>query len=94
MTGDPYKDMKITKGAVAKPGTTLVNKTGSWRSEKPIVDNKKCIGCGRCAKFCPDMAIKETEEGKFEVDLDYCKGCGICAEECPVKAITMEKEDK
>ncbi len=94
MTEDPYEDLKISKGAVVKPRTTLVNKTGSWRSEKPIIDHEKCIACGNCEKFCPDMAVKETEEGKFEIDLEYCKGCGICAEECPVKAIIMEEEEK
>jgi len=94
MTEDPYNDLEISKGAVVEPRTTLVNKTGSWRSKRPVIDHEKCIGCGNCEKFCPDMAVKETEEGKFEVDLDFCKGCGICAEECPVDAIKMEKEKK
>ncbi|KXA99528.1 pyruvate synthase [candidate division MSBL1 archaeon SCGC-AAA261G05] len=94
MVEDPYKNLKITKGAVAKPSTTLVNKTGSWRAFRPVIDHDKCIGCGTCEKFCPDMSVKEVEDGKFEIDLDYCKGCGICAVECPVDAIQMVKEEK
>ncbi len=94
MTKDPYEGLKISTGAVTDPKTTLVNKTGSWRSERPVIDHEKCVKCGKCETFCPDMAVKETDEGKVEVDLEYCKGCAICAEECPVNAIVMEKEEK
>lgn len=78
---------------VCEPGTTVVNRTGSWRIFKPLVDRGKCIGCGRCSLFCPDGIIN-VREGKAEVDYDYCKGCGICSKVCPVKAITMEREVK
>lgn len=94
MAKDPYEKLKMTKGAVVEPCTTLVNKTGSWREFRPVIDHEECIGCGTCEKFCPDMAIKEVKEDRFEVDLDYCKGCEICAEECPVDAIEMVKEEK
>lgn len=94
MVYDPYKKLKITKGAVVRPSTTLIYKTGGWRTFLAVIDHDKCIACGTCEKFCPDMCVKEVEEGRFEVDLDYCKGCAICAEECPVDAITMVKEEK
>ncbi len=91
---DPYNNLTITKGVVAKPNTSLVNKTGSWREFKPVIDHEECIACGMCETVCPDMSAKEVEEGRFEIDLDYCKGCGICAKECPVDAIEMVKEGK
>lgn len=94
MVEDPYEDLKITKGVVARPCTSMVNKTGSWRTFRPVIDHDECVGCGNCEKFCPDMAVKEVEENRYEIDLDYCKGCGICAEECPVDAIEMVKEGK
>lgn len=75
-------------------GTTEFNETGSWRNERPVVDKAKCIACGICWKYCPDMSIKEDSEGKAEIDYVFCKGCGICAAECPVKAITMIEEEK
>jgi len=31
--------------------------TGSWKYMKPEVDEKKCIGCGTCVKFCPEACI-------------------------------------
>ncbi len=76
------------KGATVKePGSSIKNKTGSWRTFKPVLDKDKCINCENCFLFCPEGCItKETE-----IDYDYCKGCGICAHECPVKAIKMER---
>ena len=84
---------RITKGAVVtEPGSSVKNKTGSWRAERPVVSDK-CIGCGICENLCPDDAIHVVNK-KAKVDLDFCKGCGICANECPVKAIRMEAENK
>ena len=84
-------ELQFTVGAIiTKPGSSMKNKTGSWREFRPVRDAKKCIHCGFCWMFCPDMCINE----KFEADLDYCKGCGICAQECPVKCIVMMKEEK
>ena len=83
--------MEISIGAnIKEPGNSKKNKTGSWRSFRPIKDKSKCTKCGLCWLFCPENAINE----KFEINYDYCKGCGICANECPFKAIRMEKEKK
>ncbi|MFA4946353.1 MAG: 4Fe-4S binding protein [Candidatus Micrarchaeia archaeon] len=68
---------------------SCANKTGSWRSRKPVVDESKCVGCKTCERGCPDSCIRVVD-GKAKVDYDYCKGCGICAHECPVKCIKME----
>jgi len=83
--------MKITTGAVIEePGSSVVNKTGSWRAgKKPFRNKEKCIKCMRCWLVCPDNAIGED----IETNYDYCKGCGICATECPVKCIDMVTED-
>ena len=71
----------------------LYNKTGAWRNIKPVVDKSKCIQCGICWKFCPDMSIVIEDEFP-EIDYVFCKGCGICAEECPTKCIAMVEEEK
>ncbi len=74
-------------------GRMTVNKTGSWRNLRPVLDKEKCIKCGICWKFCPDVSISIDEEDYPVVNLDFCKGCGICATECPKDAIEMVKEE-
>ena len=89
-----WKDVPIG-GVVDFPGSALENKTGSWRVDRPVWDEQKCIHCLRCWVYCPDMSIF-TSEGKVTgINYDYCKGCGICARECPekVKAITMVSQE-
>ena len=87
--------LKFNVGAViTESGSTEKNKTGSWRTMRPVIDKSKCIKCGRCWEFCPDSAIYMDKEGKSNINYDYCKGCGICSMECPVKCIHMQKEEK
>ena len=83
---------KITLGLVAHaPGSSKRNKTGGWRTLRPVVDETKCKRCWLCVTYCPDSAMKKGEKSS-RPDLDYCKGCGICAMECPTKCIRMEPE--
>jgi pyruvate ferredoxin oxidoreductase delta subunit len=87
-----WQDLEIG-AAVSEPGCSREYKTGSWRSLRPVVDSGQCIRCGVCWLFCPDMAIKRSEDDYFQADLEYCKGCGICARECPVGCISVEIEE-
>ena len=86
---------KVNEAAVIRrPGSAKENKTGSWRTFKPVVTDK-CIACGICSWYCPEQAIKMVKKGnskKAVIDYDYCKGCLICVNECPSKAMKAEKE--
>ncbi len=81
-------------GVIPGGSTPELNKTGDWRTEKPIVDHDTCINCLQCWAYCPDRAVTIEGEEMTGYDLDFCKGCGICAEICPVDAITMVPESE
>ena len=34
--------------AISEPGSTRKNKTGSWRTFKPILDKEACVDCDKC----------------------------------------------
>jgi [FeFe] hydrogenase (group B1/B3) len=70
---------------------------------KSVIDQEKCIKCGRCANTCPYGAInkmerpcanacgmdaiKSDDQGKAEIDHDKCVSCGMCLVSCPFGAI-------
>lgn len=84
-----WKEIPIG-GIIDRPGSSKDYKTGTWRSQTPFLDKKKCRNCLLCANFCPENCIV-VKDGKIShIDYQYCKGCGLCAFECPVKAIKMK----
>ncbi|MCR1951714.1 4Fe-4S binding protein [Clostridium sp. DSM 100503] len=46
-----------------------------------------CIGCTKCLRACPVLAIKGKIREKHTIDIDKCIRCGLCFEACPTKAI-------
>ncbi len=62
---------------------------------KAVIDQDKCIECGRCHIACEDtshQAITYEKDGKrhFEVKEDECVGCNLCTLVCPVpECITL-----
>ncbi|GAB4274768.1 MAG: hypothetical protein Kow0056_03540 [Coriobacteriia bacterium] len=54
-----------------------------------------CVGCGFCARTCPDYAIqveRVDEPGercltRYDLDVSKCCYCGLCAEQCPTNAL-------
>ncbi len=60
-----------------------------------IVDQEKCISCGRCEEICPAVFHLSEATGKSEViDEEACEFVGCCEaaeENCPVEAITIEE---
>lgn len=57
---------------------------------------KECIGCGKCVKVCPVLAIsmQKSNEGEIaEVDNEICLGCGVCVRSCPKNAIELVRRE-
>jgi Na+-translocating ferredoxin:NAD+ oxidoreductase RNF subunit RnfB len=71
----------------------------------PIIDEKKCTGCGVCVKECPKnvltlmprsklvyLACVSKDKGKAVKDVCKvgCFACNICIKACPYGALKME----
>lgn len=53
----------------------------------PVVDEKKCTYCGKCAETCVYHAIAVFAQHVL-VFPNLCHGCGACSYLCPEKAIS------
>ncbi len=58
----------------------------------PIIDQNKCIKCGKCANVCRWDAIPVIDN-KYIVQPIDCEGCGYCARVCPADAISMNEQN-
>lgn len=75
------------------PGSFLENKTGSWRTFMPVLNQENCNYCLICWFYCPEGCMKRNDDNKaLSIDFDYCKGCGVCEEVCPKDAVKMVRE--
>ena len=82
-----HEKSSIKGGTSAKIGRVmyhLCNKT-----KKFYADNS-CVGCGICAKNCPDKAIK-MKNGKPRWVKASCSKCSACINRCPSKAVQYGK---
>ncbi len=77
--------------AIAVGGYGVLKDVSSWRVFQPVIDMDKCTGCKNCWIYCPETAIKWTDENRPEIEWRKCKGCGICVNECPVEAIEFKR---
>ena len=95
-----YMDSMGFKTTAAFQGRALPSVT-EWQhldlnaTSKAVIDQDKCIACGRCHIACEDtshQAITAVKDGKrhFEVKDADCVGCNLCVLVCPVaECITL-----
>jgi Pyruvate/2-oxoacid:ferredoxin oxidoreductase delta subunit len=54
-----------------------------------VVNKKKCIRCGKCARVCHFGAIAIKNDG-CAVDPLKCGGCGLCIDACQDKVLAFQ----
>ncbi|MFX0059992.1 MAG: FAD-dependent oxidoreductase [Candidatus Hodarchaeota archaeon] len=100
-------DETITQAYGAAGRAAILMTRGEIETEGIIshINEKKCIGCGRCIEICPYNAIDLVEitkkMGLYTVNIKkakiievMCKCCGACVTECPVDAIDQNHFSK
>ena len=62
-----------------------------------VIDQDKCIGCGKCAKNCPVDTIYKTDYvapghklASYAIDTSKCIKCGACISGCKFGAISKK----
>jgi len=75
---------------------------------RSVIDQEKCIKCGKCKDVCPYDAIchkerpckkacgvgaiKSNARGRAEIDNEMCVSCGQCMVSCPFGAIADKSQ--
>lgn len=92
------------QGCLAQPCREVCPRDAiSFKNGHSIIDESKCIKCGKCMSVCPYGAIVKLERpcakacgmnaigsdeyGRAEIDEDKCVSCGMCLANCPFGAI-------
>jgi pyruvate ferredoxin oxidoreductase gamma subunit len=89
----PREPAEVSAPAIHRPLTSLLARTGLWRTLRPVIDYEHCRRCWWvCSELCPDGAITVEPGGTPRIDYDHCKGCLVCLAQCPPHAIRAVPE--
>lgn len=73
---------------MSKPQPSAIARAWNDR-ELPAVDERLCIGCGRCVDVCPTQCLAMTEHLPWLPRPADCVSCGACVFVCPVTALAL-----
>ena len=109
----PAKEMRVSsncQGCLSHPCQAVCPKgaISTDRYGHSVIDNNKCIKCGKCVEQCPYDAISKIERpcakacgmdaigsdefGRAKIDYDKCVSCGMCLVNCPFGAIADKSQ--
>ena len=84
--------MTSALAATAKAHSLISKGTISLEPNLAIIDEDKCVWCGKCDEICTYGAIEKVKVNGKEVARVInaaCKGCGACLPVCPEDAIEL-----
>lgn len=85
-----FKRPDSTAGGIVKQIPSVFGgKLRDALERKPVINKKKCVGCGICKNNCPVDAIT-IENKKAKIDKTKCIKCYCCQEFCPKLAVAAK----
>ncbi len=108
----PPKQIRVTdscQGCIAHPCKEVCPKNAiSIVKGKSVIDQDKCVKCGKCIEQCAYNAIIRIERpcaaacgmdaiesdhlGRAKINYDKCVSCGMCLVNCPFAAIADKSQ--
>ncbi len=109
----PTKQVRVTdacQGCIARPCQEVCPKDAisTDKNGRSVIDQNKCIKCGKCieqcaynaiikierpcAAACGMDAIESDELGRAKINYDKCVSCGQCLVNCPFSAIVDKSQ--
>lgn len=67
----------------------IMNFVSNRFTKKPVLDPKRCIGCGACVQACPRSCIV-LKDKLARMNYNECIRCYCCHELCPERAIDIK----
>lgn len=106
---DSYFVTDTCVGCLANPCANVCPKEAiKIVNGRSIIDQNKCIKCGKCKDVCPYgavvhrerpcekacgmNAIESDEHGRAKINYDKCVSCGMCIVNCPFGAIADKSQ--
>lgn len=109
----PSKQVRVTdscQGCMSHPCQAVCPKGAIYmdKDKHSVIDQDKCIKCGKCVNQCPYHAISKIErpcaaacgmdaiesdeKGRAKINYDKCVSCGMCLVNCPFAAIADKSQ--
>lgn len=93
----PITDLKKPRSAetdlaanLPKPLRRPVRALMNGMAARPVIQKKRCVGCGRCKEICPQQVISLAGK-KAVIGRKNCIRCFCCHEICPERAIDIRR---
>ena len=104
-----YEVSDQCQGCIAHPCMSVCPKGAiSQVNGVAVIDQSKCIKCGKCKSVCPYDAIAKKErpcsmacgvkaietdnQGRAKINIEKCVSCGMCMVSCPFGAIADKSQ--